>query len=149
MTRDTNTQRLTPTDIAKFVTSPWILLTLVVAIVFIRAAMRVQGEALLGLTPSWFFPYGAAVAAVGLFALVAVILKGPNAALRLTGLAFVAFVPAVLFMFFSMGTTTPSVTVKTVFGITFAAAPWLALIEKFADGQWAEPSRKGTNGKAR
>lgn len=133
MTRDTNTQRLTPTDVAKFVTSPWVLLTLVLTVAFIGVALRVQGEALLGLTPSWFLPYGAAVGAVGLFALVVVILKGPNAALRLTGLAFVAFVPAVLFMFFSMGTTTPSAAVKTVFGITFAAAPWFALIERLAD----------------
>lgn len=132
-TRNSKDQPASLLDVANFVTSPWVLLTIVFAVMFLALAARAEAEAFYAMTPAWFVPYGAIIGAIGLVASVFVVRGGPHAAMRLAGLALLAFAPGFMFLILQGETEAMSVSAKTALGVLFSAAPWITLIGAMVD----------------
>jgi uncharacterized membrane protein YozB (DUF420 family) len=137
MTKYTNYQPASLLDIARFLTSPWVMLTIVVSIVYLGIVARVEAIALQTMTAPWFVPYGAVFAAVGLLASVFFIRRGPHAAMRLAGLAALAFAPAFLFMFVQGEVEPLTASAKAMLGGLFTVAPWIVLFGALMDRRTA------------
>ncbi|CAB3754953.1 hypothetical protein LMG29542_02501 [Paraburkholderia humisilvae] len=128
MTNDTKNQPAPIADIASFLTSPSVLLTVFAAVLLLAITARAEAAALSALTPAWFMPAGAAVAGLGLVATAVFLVYRSASAMHFLGLFTIALAPAIVWALFAgdmaaVGVITGSQ--KLTLGIMFATIPWL------------------------
>jgi hypothetical protein len=118
--------------------SLWVWLAIVMAAMFVFRAWHTELDAVAAMTPPWFTPWGAMVAAAGLVVASLVTMRGPHAAVRLGGLALLLFAPAVLYSLFPVDVAMLSGNMRVVHGALFALGPWVAAL-----GAWLDDGRRG------
>jgi uncharacterized membrane protein len=135
MNNKTQDQPASLADIAKSFVSPWVWISIFMVAVLAYKSWRAELAGLAALTPGWFVPIGAIVAAIGLLVLAVTVSRGEHVFFRITFTAFAAFIPAVLFvMLGTTGETLPEFG-KTLLGILFLAGPWASVITAQLDNQ--------------
>lgn len=135
MKNKTQGQPASVADIAKFFVSPWVWATITMVVVLGYKMWRAELAGLAALTPGWFMPIGAIVAAIGLLAMAVTASQGEHAFFRVTLTVFAAFAPAVLFvMLGTTGETLPEFG-KTLLGIVFVVGPWVSTVAAKLDNQ--------------
>lgn len=135
MNTNTKEQPASMIDIAGFLVSPWLWLTIVMIAIGGYKAWNAELEGLAALTPSWFMPGGTIGAALGILASVGLLVRGEHAPIRLATTALVAFTPAVLFVVLDASGMPLAASFKTVLGILFVAGPWIGVIAARMDRQ--------------
>jgi hypothetical protein len=90
-------------DIASFVVAPWIALSIITIVVVMSLGWRADVAGAYALTPAWFVPYGAPVAALGMLVSAALALRQKGAAMRLLALLMVFFSPGVCYAVIEAG----------------------------------------------
>lgn len=129
-------QPASPGDIASFLASPWLWLTIVVTGVLAFKTWDAEVAAIYALTPEWFTPIGAIISAIGFVTTALVLSRHPLAPLAFFALACLFFLPATLFTVFQgIGAADLpfSASVKAVWGAIFVAAPWVSAVAALAD----------------
>jgi hypothetical protein len=111
-------------DIASFVFSPWVALSLITIVVVMSMGWRADVAGVYALTPAWFVPYGAVAAAIGMLVSAMLALRQKGAATRLLALLMVFFVPGVCYAVIEAGESSFSAAFKLWMGLLFMIWPW-------------------------
>jgi hypothetical protein len=86
------------------------------------------------LTPTWFWPVGAAVAIFGLIVLTVSSYRSKSFGKYVIGLFVMGFIPAVLYyLIIGSVETIGTVELANVMGVLFVAAPWVMLAGIYFD----------------
>jgi hypothetical protein len=101
---------------------------------FLQGSISAEISGVQLLTPVWFWPFGAAVAFLGLLLATVFAYREKTVKSYVVGVAFMAFVPAVLYgLIVANGTTNDSPQLATIMGVLFVAAPWLVTVGMYFD----------------
>jgi hypothetical protein len=127
MTKTTKDQPASLANFASFPVSPWVWLTIIAFGVTAYKGWNAEVTGLAVLTPEWFMPMGAIAAAVGIVLTGTLIARREAAAFGFLALAVMVFLPIVMLGMLQMtGSTVLPASVKTVWGVLFVVAPWIA-----------------------
>src|SRR5947209_1045436 len=135
MNNKTQDQPASVAAIAKFFASPWVSATIIMVGVFGYKMWRAGLAGRVGLTPRWFMPIGAFVAAIGWLVMTVTASRREHAFFRATLAVFAAFVAAVLFvMLRTTGATFPDFG-KTVLAVLFMVGSRASAVAAKLDNQ--------------
>lgn len=112
-------------DVASFVVSPWVAMSIITIVVVMSLGWGADVAGAYALTPVWFVPYGAPVAALGMLVSAALALRQKGAAMRLLALLMVFFSPGVCYAVIEAGEISFSAAFKFWMGLLFMIWPWV------------------------